>query len=357
MESFFQRWKATIYFTLSTFLAFMAFSIALHSTTTTTTTSSSPQPPSPSPPPATTLPRLSSNASTSLRRAGFSLAASLLQSSPHSFSSSSYPQSTVFAIKDSAFSSSAAANPRLLMKQLLHYHTSPLRLPMSELLKIRRGTRFPTLVPGKNLVLTKIDAKSRAAEINHVKISHPDVVIDGSLVIHGVLEPFSSLDSGEHTAMDSVGFRDLGYWPKIIRSLSSKGFVSFAIGLNSVLDGILDDYRHLNSVTVFSPPDFGSVASSSPMLGRIIRIHILPQRISYKELVVLPDKSPLKTLLPGQDLELKKAGKFTELNVTAARMRVNGVDIVAPEIFSSGKYIVHGISRVLDTADASKKSS
>ncbi|CAI0550386.1 unnamed protein product [Linum tenue] len=153
--------------------------------------------------------------------------------------------------------------------------------------------------------------------------------------------------------MDSVGFRDLGYWPKIIRSLSSKGFVSFAIGLNS----ILDDYRHLNSVTVFSPPDFGSVASSSPMLGRIVRIHILPQRISYKELVVLPDKSPLKTLLPGQDLELKKAGKFTELNVTAARLRVNGVDIVAPEIFSSGKYVVHGISRVLDIADASKKSS
>ncbi|CAN1843905.1 Fasciclin-like arabinogalactan protein 21 [Linum perenne] len=231
---------------------------------------------------------------------------------------------------------------------------------MSEILSSPPGTCLPTLIHGKSLLITKIDGKNGSAEINGVKISHPDIVVDGSIVIHGVLKPFSSTDAADGgglvpicdaAATNSSLFKDPLHWSKIVRSLSSKGFVSFAIGLNSVLDGIRRDYTNLTSVTVFSPPDFGS--SSSPAMDSVIRVHIVPRRISYKELVKIANATPLKTLLPGHNLEVKVGAAVR--NATSARLTVNGVEVLAPEIFSSDKYVVHGISRALGITNVSKK--
>ncbi|CAN1124019.1 Fasciclin-like arabinogalactan protein 21 [Linum perenne] len=240
---------------------------------------------------------------------------------------------------------------------------------MSEILSSPPGTCLPTLVHGKSLLITKIDGKNGSAEINGVKISHPDIVLDGSIVIHGVLKPFSSTDAADGSGLvpicdaaatnsslvtdyiDFQDFKDPLHWSKIVRSLSSKGFVSFAIGLNSVLDGIRRDYTNLTSVTVFSPPDFGS--SSSPVMDSVIRVHIVPRRISYKELVKIANTTPLKTLLAGHNLEVKVGAAVR--NATSARLTVNGVEVLAPEIFSSDKYVVHGISRALGITNVSKK--
>jgi hypothetical protein len=54
--------------------------------------------------------------------------------------------------------------------------------------------------------------------------------------------------------------------------------VLFAIGLNSVINRILADHKSLSSVTIFAPSEFEFVASSSPMLEKIVRFHILPLR-------------------------------------------------------------------------------
>ncbi|CAN1158627.1 Fasciclin-like arabinogalactan protein 21 [Linum perenne] len=175
----------------------------------------------------------------------------------------SSPNSTVFAVKDSFFSPASAAALPPLLNQLLQYHTSPLLLLMSEILNSPPGTCLPTLIHGKSLLITKIDGKNGTTEINVVKISHPYIVLDGSIVIHGVLKPFSSTDDADGGGLvlicdaaatnsslvtDSIDFKDPLHWSKIVRSLSSKGFVSFAIGLNSVLDGIRKDYTNLTSV-------------------------------------------------------------------------------------------------------------
>ncbi|KAJ6383353.1 hypothetical protein OIU78_026771 [Salix suchowensis] len=80
------------------------------------------------------------------------------------------------------------------------------------------------------------------------------------------------------------------------------------------------------------------------MLEKIVRLHILPQRATYKDLAALPDKHRLRTLLPDVDLEITN-----DVNVTQG-LAINGVEIAAPEILSSKEFIVHGITQAFKMA-------
>ncbi|CDY08671.1 BnaC04g19800D [Brassica napus] len=64
---------------------------------------------------------------------------------------------------------------------------------MEELLKKPQGTCLPTLLRHQSVQISSVDKESRRAEVNHVMISHPDMFLGDSLVIHGVLGPFSPL--------------------------------------------------------------------------------------------------------------------------------------------------------------------
>lgn len=207
-------------------------------------------------------------------------------------------------------------------------------------------------------------------EINHVPVTHPDIFLEGPLSIHGVLGPFSPLDDpqGDTAELDYFpsplcdsnseskpdpdfnGTENLIEWNQIIRLLSSHGFVSFAIGLHSVIDGILEEGRDLSSATIFVPPDFSFVASSSPLLDRVVRFHILPQRLNYVELADMPDKALLESLVSDRKLEITRG-----VNPLHG-LSINGAIITAPDIFSSDKFVVHGISRAFDAAELPKVS-
>ncbi|KAF5948424.1 hypothetical protein HYC85_014381 [Camellia sinensis] len=161
-------------------------------------------------------------------------------------------------------------------------------LPIHELLKKPHCTCLTTLVHQKNIAITKIDPKQGSIEINNVLISHPDLFLETPISIHGVLAPLSSLlgfDRDWETiqspiceSKNSSESTNMVEWTHMVRLLSSNGFVSFAIGLHSVLDGILQDHQGLNSVTIFAPPEFIFVASSWPLLDRIVRFHMVPER-------------------------------------------------------------------------------
>lgn len=232
---------------------------------------------------------------------------------------------------------------------------------MNDLLEKPQGSCLPTLLDRQKIAITKIGAKKRLLEINNVPLSHPDMILEGPLSIHGVLQPFSYLnaqdslqssnyiqspicDSNSRLVSDSkISFE----WNPIIRLLSANGFVSFAIGLHSVLDGILEDHMNLNSTTIFAPLEFSFVTSPSPLLDRIVRFHILPQRFTFKELASLPEKTLLRTLVTHQDLEITGGVNSTQ------GLCVNREKIIAPDIFSSKKFVIHGISQALGDGRAS----
>ncbi|KAL9164534.1 hypothetical protein ABFS82_06G110600 [Erythranthe guttata] len=313
-------WRGPFYFAMSLTLAYLAVTTMKHSA-----------PENPPPPP---LHGLALNASAVLRRhGGFHITAALLQVSPDLFFSGN--ASTVFAIQDSAFSNLSI--PPWEMRQLLLSHAAPSALPTAELLKKPPGFCFKTLAENKNLVITKNNPKTGPITINNVPISDPDIFLEGPFSVHGVLRPLNEIPA------PACGFSDHRNveWTGIIKLLSSNGYVSFAIGLNAVLDKIVRNYEKLSSVTVFAPPNSGLISSPSPFLDRIVRLHILPQRLNYMELIATKNSS-LKTLIPSFDLKIEK---FTQTLV------IDGVEITRPDLFSSETFVVHGISRDFDVVE------
>lgn len=195
---------------------------------------------------------------------------------------------------------------------------------------------------GEELAITKNEAKTGSLMINNVLVSHPDMFLEGPLAVHGVVGPFdtTSSPSCQSSLLSKNAVDHAVDWTRIVRLLSSNGFVSFAIGLNAVLDGILQDFTNLGSVTVFAPPNSEFLSSPSPFLDRIVRLHILQQRFSYADLdLAASQNSSLRTLVPGSALEINK---FSQT------LAVNGVDITRPNVFSSSTFIIHGVSRDFD---------
>ncbi|KAJ6693391.1 hypothetical protein OIU85_004186 [Salix viminalis] len=121
-------WHAPVYFIASAVLAFIAISTALNS------------PPSKATRPTRPLSNhISLNASRTLRESGFNIMATLLLISPEMFFSS--PNTTIFAIKDSSLVNTSI--PPWFLKNLLKYHTSPMKLSMEDVFKKPQGQLLP----------------------------------------------------------------------------------------------------------------------------------------------------------------------------------------------------------------------
>ncbi|KAK7324759.1 hypothetical protein VNO77_28587 [Canavalia gladiata] len=294
---------------------------------------------------------LSINASQALQRAGFRVMASLLRHSPSFFNP---PQnSTIFAIKDSAIKNSSLS--LWFLKNLLLYHTSTSKASFHDLLNKTPGTCITTLYRQNNLALTKVDRSQKSVEINHVFISNPDIFLGDQLAIHGVLAPFSPFHlrrPSDFIPSPTCPFNSSTFnesknhveWNRLVRLLGSKGYASFSIALNSVLDGIKKDSASLSldSATIFAPPDFTLLGYPSTSLDRAVRLHILPRRFTYQQLTSLPVRTLLNTMLPDDDLEIDGVLGFM------SGMLINGVQVVAPDMFTSQKFVVHGISRAFN---------
>ncbi|KAL8153108.1 hypothetical protein V2J09_010868 [Rumex salicifolius] len=343
-------WHAPVYFTLATVLALTAISSfpppTPHSTvgdSTIITTNATAMFPAH---------ENFHNASATLRSQGFTIVATLLKLSPEIFfsPSSSSGESTIFALPDSALANCSL--PYWAQKLLLQYHTLPSQnLPFRALLRKSSNTCLATAVPTKNIALTKIVPQERLIEINNAKITHPDLFLAGSISIHGVLAPFMTLHSQE-TEQYSLDFIPspacttspviFPHWKQIMRTLSSHDFVSFAMGLNFVLEGIIREYSDLNSGTIFAPKELGLVDSPDSLLRQLVRYHIVPERYEFADLASLPEKTRLKTLVSGKDLEITAAFNATQT------LAIGGVEVTTPDACSTPAFVVHAISRAFD---------
>ncbi|XP_026458593.1 fasciclin-like arabinogalactan protein 21 [Papaver somniferum] len=345
-------WHAPIYMIITVILAIVAVS--------------PPNPKTHNPPTPPIQHEISSNASLALRNSGFHFMATLLQISPELVLSSSSSSSTFFAIRDETISNLSL--PSRLLKDLLKFHTFPSKLTIQDLLNKTENTCLQTLLQGKNVTVTKIDKKQSTVEINGVLISNPGIFNQGPYIIHGVLAPFSPINrhlGSDHfiqssncgSISNSGGkSRTRVSWNSILRTLSSNGFVSFAIGLNSVLNNGVHkkQLNMMNSVTIFAPAELSYVASSpSPLLEKIVMIHLVPGRWSYKQLLAASSSAtPLTTLVPDIDLQITKFNSSTTENEEI--LSVNGVDITAPDVLHSNGFIIHRISRPIGMAKLSQ---
>lgn len=199
-------------------------------------------------------------------------------------------------------------------------------------------------------------------------ITHPDLFLQGPVTIHGVAGSFASFDhrqeiiklpvcesdhnGGSGSGSSSTGsfIKNKDEWGKVVKFLGSSGFMPFAIGLNSVTDGILKDFPDLNSVTIFTPPNIALMAMPSPLLDKFMRFHIVPHRHSFRQLSGFPAGSSLRTLVNGKHVDITETSKLSQI------VSINGVTITAPDLFISKNFIVHGIARPLSMDELSSMS-
>ncbi|XP_045802881.1 fasciclin-like arabinogalactan protein 21 [Trifolium pratense] len=335
-----------IYFIASITLGVIAITSAIHSNSKNT----------PQEIPSQTH-KLSSNATEALKNSGFILMADLLHNSPPFYLPPK--NSTFFAIKDSAIKNTSL--PLWFLKSLLRYHTFTTKLTMEELLNKSQGDCITTLFREKNASLTKIETLQKRVEINNVLISNPDLFLGEEFNIHGVLGPFTSLQlevlQGGSDFIRSPNcrlfknnnstydFNNVIEWNKVVQLLSSKGYSSFSIALHSVIEGIQKDSMSFSSATIFAPPDVNLLNYPSSVLDRFVRFHILPQKLTYRELSSFPVRTLLKTLVLNDDLEIDGVLEFMSGVV------VNGIEIVKPDMVVSEKFVIHGISRAFKIAE------
>jgi len=339
------------------------------------------------------------NASRALREAGgYNIIATSLEISADEILP---PTScTFFALSDDALNNLTL--PSWLMMDLLHYHTSTHKLLWKTLSAMQLGSCIPTLLHGKNLVVTSNENGSVA--INGVPVARPDLYTRGTFAIHGVAQPFFNPNASEtsletlivtpcskalltHTPnhnlrappptsppqpqhfhrppmptdnlvpqsppappaedddsdSDSHDFGVKVSWFKIQELLRSNGYISFSVAMQlEEMDLILaKDQNNVSHVTVFAPTDqnFAYVASSSSLLAAMIRFHVVPTRLRFSDLLRLPVGSGLPTLLPGRRLYITGAYDAEH------PLTINNVPIVHPDVYSTHEVVVHGIFR------------
>uniref|UniRef100_A0A7N0TKA9 FAS1 domain-containing protein n=1 Tax=Kalanchoe fedtschenkoi TaxID=63787 RepID=A0A7N0TKA9_KALFE len=335
-------WRGPVYFTIAAMLAFLAITAAFHASGSGHSAA----------PVEHASPHLSPNASLILRNSGFGIFAALMQLSPDLFGSPSSNCCTVFAVKDSAIHSLGP----LMVRDLAKYQTiAAANLSVEQLLKKPEKTCFETLLHFKNVSVTRKVARKRLIEINRIPISDPNLILEGGVTVHGVASPFAPLD--QRRDFSSVPFPNPScdpvevkkhsgiQWMKILQSLRSKGYAAFAAGLQSVHPILMKEGSNLSSVTIFAPPDLGSVATPPPVLADIVKVHLLPRRFTYQELSSLRDEASLKTLASGQELVVTSRHNQTQ------RLSVSGVEITAPNLIKARDFMVHGMARAFEIAE------
>lgn len=192
---------------------------------------------------------------------------------------------------------------------------------------------------------------SDQVSINNVNIVGSPIFDDGLLIVFGIENffdpdfkvsgtpaPVASFNACE-TVSDINGenhfsFHDAG------NVLISRGYSVMASFLNLQLNGFLSQ----PSLTVFAPVDEVMVPYSGrfPYYPSLFLRHVLPCKISWKELSNIDNGTNLNTYLDGFRVNVTRSG---------ARLKVNEVPIAFPDMYYSDWLVIHGVSEVLSLPD------
>ncbi|OIV98299.1 hypothetical protein TanjilG_16626 [Lupinus angustifolius] len=77
-----------------------------------------------------------------------------------------------------------------------------------------------------------------------------------------------------------------------------------------------------------------------PMDPFLFPYHIIPQRLTFSDLLLLPPTTNLPTLLPYRTISVT--------NNSAANFSLNGVPLTHPDLYSNPSLVVHGVANILD---------
>ncbi|KAG5240460.1 hypothetical protein OIU78_007011 [Salix suchowensis] len=241
---------------------------------------------------------------------------------------------TIFSPSDTAFSLSG--QPSL---DLLHFHFSPRYFSLNSLKSLPPGYQFPTLFSNHSLVITS--HADRQISVNGVQITGSALYDDGFLVVFGIdsfLDPdFTVSGSINGSTGGALGCHvtssDNDYsFEEASGVLRSRGYSVMA----SFLDLQLAEFMEHTALTILAPADEivkGFMGDFSDFRSIFLR-HVVPCKISWRDLVGLDDGVVLSTFLRGFKINV---------TVTDTFLMLNGVRVIVPEMYSNGWLAVHGL--------------
>ncbi|KAL5100777.1 hypothetical protein RYX36_005104 [Vicia faba] len=101
---------------------------------------------------------------------------------------------------------------------------------------------------------------------------------------------------------------------------------------------ILSMSNPLLSLTLFIPQQ--TLSPSSTLNPFTFPYHIVPQRLAFADLLLLPRYSRLPTLLPGKTIEIT--------DNSLVNFTLDDVLLTHPDLYSTSSLAVHGVERLLD---------
>ncbi|XP_076927118.1 putative fasciclin-like arabinogalactan protein 20 [Bidens hawaiensis] len=256
---------------------------------------------------------------------------------------SHHNSATVFTPPDSSFAD--YGQPSLSILQL---HFSPMAFSLQSIRSLPYGTKIPTVDSGTFLTVTT-PSPSDQISINDVKIIGSPVFDDGSLIVFGIEDffdpnftipdppvPVSTLDHCTTSFPDNNNNNNSFSFHDTANVLISRGYSVIASFLNLQLLGFVNQPR----LTVFAPSDEVMIEYSGrfPDYQSLFYRHVLPCKISWRDLINVEDGTGFDTYLEGFEVRIFRSG---------GTYKVNEVAITFPDMYYSGWIVVHGIREAL----------
>ncbi|KAG6407779.1 hypothetical protein SASPL_130777 [Salvia splendens] len=226
---------------------------------------------------------------------------------------------------------------------LLHF--SPVSLSPSALLSFPFSTPLPSLSPSKHLLLTSF--QSHQISINNVPVSALPLLDDGFLLVYAIDSFFDpnftlplplSINPNPQFLL-CTKLEPLSRFRDAAGVLKSRGRSIMASFLELQLLGFLDD-RGGDDWTLFAPPDHELVGFSGDFLeySSLLARHVAPCKVWWIDLEGSDGSAAPILNVKGYALNVSKDGEM---------LLVNGVQISFPDMYESGRLVIHGISGVI----------
>ncbi|KAI3817260.1 hypothetical protein L1987_11049 [Smallanthus sonchifolius] len=252
---------------------------------------------------------------------------------------SHHNSATIFTPPDSSFAD--YGQPSL---SILELHFSPMAFSLYSIRSLPFGTKIPTVDSDTFLTVTT-PSSSDQISINNVKIVGSPIFDDGSLIVFGIENffdpnftipdtpmPAASLD---HCTASFGDYSNFSFHASA-NVLISRGYSVMASFLNLQLLGFLNQ----PTLTVFAPSDEVMIGFSGrfPDYQSLFYRHLLPCKISWRDLINVDDGISFDTYLEGFKITINRSG---------GTFKVNEVPITFPDMYYSDWIVIHGIRDVL----------
>ncbi|PIA59396.1 hypothetical protein AQUCO_00400343v1 [Aquilegia coerulea] len=247
---------------------------------------------------------------------------------------------TVFAPSDEVFRESG--QPPL---PLLQYHFSPLKFSIESLKSLPFGTKIPTLFENHSLIVTTTSL-DQDVSLNNVTINGSVIFDVGTMVVYGINKFFnpSFAISPASTPLVQNPSENLGCVVAQFsdyREIADKLIDTQYSVISDFLDLQLLGFGDETKLTIFAPDDdeLRNRLVNFTDFGSIFRRHVVPCKLTWKDLVNLEEGTELPTFLKGFNLKITRSGDVLILN---------GVPVIFPEAYSGETVVIHGIEKLLE---------